>query len=73
MTGGPEVLHGVLVLGGVAASDIAASHAHAQLGPGIPKRDAVFANQYRRRGYLDLIEMSTFLFPEGAGKDTPDD
>ena len=69
MTGGPEVLHGVFVFGGVAASDIATSHAHSKLGPGIPERDTVFANEYPRFGYPDLIEMRTFLFPEGAGKD----
>jgi hypothetical protein len=56
-----KMLGGVAVLRRIAAANLAADHAHAQVHPLIACLHAVFAGM--RAGFLDLdlIEMSAFL------------
>jgi hypothetical protein len=57
-----KVFGGVFVLGRVAAADVPADEAHAQMDPGIAELHAVLANMCRRFSYFDLIEVSTFFW-----------
>lgn len=53
-----KVLGSVLVLRRVAAADVAADHAHAQVDPSIADLHAILTHVSVRRLNLDLIEMS---------------
>ena len=57
-----KVFGGVLVLGRVAATDIAADKAHAQVDPGIAGLHALLTNMLVRFSYFDLIEVGTFFW-----------
>jgi hypothetical protein len=52
-----KMLGGVLVLRRVAATDVAAGHAQAQMNPRVANFYAFFADVRLRRRNLDLIEM----------------
>jgi hypothetical protein len=56
-----KVFGGVFVLGRVAATDIAADKAHAQVDPGIAELHAILTNMLVRFSYFDLIKVSAFL------------
>jgi hypothetical protein len=56
-----KVFGGVLILGRVAATDIAADEAHAQMDPGIAELNAVLTNMFVRFSDFDLIKVSTLL------------
>ena len=58
-----EVLRGMLVFGGVAASDMTAFQAQTQVHPGIAGFHAIFADVFRGMKDADLIEMGTVWFP----------
>jgi hypothetical protein len=62
MLGLVEVLGGVFVLGGIAASDVTALDAQAQVYPRIAGLDAFFADVRRGMKHSDLIEMRTVRF-----------
>lgn len=49
---------GVLVLRGVAASDLTVGHAHPQVDPGIAEFKTLLAAGRRRRDIADLIKVS---------------
>jgi hypothetical protein len=55
-----EVLGGVLVLRGIAASDVSAFEAHPQVNPGVPGFYAVLANALVGLGKFDLIQVRAF-------------
>jgi hypothetical protein len=55
-----EMLGGVLVLGRIAATNVSANHAQAEMNPRIPKLHALFANVFVGGCDLDLIEMLAF-------------
>ena len=57
MSGLLEVFRGVLILGGIAAPHVAASHAQAQMDPGVAHLYALLANMFLCAGYLYLIQM----------------
>jgi hypothetical protein len=57
-----KVFGGVFVLGRVAATDIAADQAHAQMDPGIALLNAILTNMLVRFSYFDLIKVSTFFW-----------
>jgi len=57
-----KVFGGVFVLGRVAATDIAADKAHAQVDPGIAGLHAILTNMFVRFSYFDLIEVGTFFW-----------
>jgi hypothetical protein len=52
-----KMFGGVLVLGGIAAADIAAFQAESQMYPGVAELDALLANVDLGMSDLDLIEM----------------
>jgi hypothetical protein len=54
-----EMLRSVLVLGGVAASDVPAFQAQTKMDPGVPHLHAFFTHMHVRRGELDVIQMRT--------------
>ena len=54
-----EMLGGVLVLGGIAAADMAAGQAQAQMDPGIASFKALFAAILGSLPDLDLVEVTT--------------
>ncbi len=54
-----EVLRGMFVLRVVAAPDVPARHAHAQLDPGIARLQAFFTAVGQRRNILYLANMLT--------------
>ena len=54
-----EMLGGVLVLGRIAAADMAAGQAQAQMDPGIAGLDAIFADMLGSLSNLDLAEVTT--------------
>src|SRR3981189_310635 len=56
-----KVFGGVFVLGRVAAADVAADEAHAQMDPGIAELYAILTNMLVRFSYFDLIKMGTFF------------
>jgi hypothetical protein len=56
-----KVFSGMFVLGRVAAADIAAAKAHAQVDPGIAELNAILTNMLVRFSYFDLIKVSAFL------------
>jgi hypothetical protein len=56
-----EVFGGMLVLRGIAATDVAAHHAHAEMNPGVAHLYALFANMRVGVGEFDLIQMVAFL------------
>jgi hypothetical protein len=56
-----EVFGGVFVLGGIAAADVAALHAEAEMNPGISTLDTFSANMHLGVGDLNLLEMRTLL------------
>src|SRR5216684_6270648 len=56
-----KVFGGVLVLGRVATTDIAADEAHAQMDPGIAELHAILTNMLVRFSYFDLIKVGTFF------------
>jgi len=58
VTGGVEVRGSVLVLRAVAAADVAALQAHAQVHPPIALAQAFFAALAVRRHFGDLIPVS---------------
>jgi len=49
-----EMLGGVLVFGGVAASDVAALHAQAEMHPGVAHFQALFATLGVWRYFVDV-------------------
>jgi hypothetical protein len=57
-----KVFGGVLILGRVAAADIAADQAHTQMDPGIAELNAVLTNMFSRFSNFDLIKVSTFFW-----------
>src|ERR1700737_356056 len=57
VTGGVEMLGRVLVLGRVAAADVTAAHAQAQVHPGIAHRHALLAALRPRRDSLHVLQM----------------
>lgn len=59
MIGVAEVLGGMLVFGGIAAADMSAFQAHAQMDPHVAGLDAVLADVLVRLGESDLIKMRT--------------
>jgi hypothetical protein len=54
------MLRGMPVLGGVAATDMPANQAEAQVDPLVAELDAFLAYMLARAGYLNLIKMSAF-------------
>ncbi len=56
-----EMLGGVLVLGRVAAANVSATQAEAQMHPSVPHFYAFFADMRAGFGDLDLIEMGALL------------
>ena len=61
MSGFLEMLRRMLVLRTIAAADMAADQAHAQIDPGIPGLDAILAN-------LNILRMHFLYFADvGAG------
>jgi len=52
--GAVEVFGGVLVFGGVAAADVAAFHAQAEMHPGVAHFQAFFAPLGVRRYFVDV-------------------
>ena len=54
MLGAVEVLGGVLVFGGVAAADVAALHAQAEMHPGVAHLQALFAALGLRRHFVNV-------------------
>jgi hypothetical protein len=56
-----KVLGGMFVLRGIAASHVAAYHAHAQVDPGVAHLDAIFADVGLSGGEFDLIQVLAFL------------
>ena len=61
MLRGVEVLRRMLVFGRIAATDVPAFQAQAQMHPGIAKLDALFANMSVCGGELDLFYMRATL------------
>jgi hypothetical protein len=57
-----KVFGGVLVLGRVAATHIAADKAHAQVDPGVAKLHAILTKMLVRFSYFDLIKVGTFFW-----------
>ncbi len=57
-----KVFGGVLVLGRVATTDIAADEAHPQMDPSIAGLHALLTNMLVRFSYLNLIKVSTFFW-----------
>jgi hypothetical protein len=57
-----KVFGGVFVLGRVAATDIAADKAHAQMDPGVAELNAVLTNMCSRFSNFDLFKVSTFFW-----------
>jgi|HubBroStandDraft_5_1064220.scaffolds.fasta_scaffold391268_2 hypothetical protein len=51
---------GVFVFGRIAATDVAAGHAHAEVNPGVAEFYAFFADVGVGRGDFNLIEMLAF-------------
>jgi hypothetical protein len=61
MLGRVKVFGRVPVLGGVAAADMAAFHAEAQVDPGVTQLQALFAAAGVRLDILNLVEMRAAL------------
>jgi hypothetical protein len=61
MCGVVEVLGGMLVLRGIAATDVSADHAHAEMNPGVAHLQALFANMRVGVVEFDFIQMVAFL------------
>ncbi len=57
-----KVFGGMFVLGRVAATDIAADKAHAQVDPSIAELNAILADMLVRFSDFDLIKVSTFFW-----------
>jgi hypothetical protein len=57
MPGVVKVFGGVLVLGGIAAGDVATFHAQPQMDPGVAHLDALFADVNLGLSDFDLVEM----------------
>jgi hypothetical protein len=55
-----KMFGGVFILGRIAATHVAASHAQAQMNPGVASLDAVFADVRVGGGDFDLVEMFAF-------------
>jgi hypothetical protein len=51
---------GMLILRRIAATDVAAGHAHAEVNPGVAEFYAFFADVRVGGGDFDLIEMLAF-------------
>ena len=56
-----KVFGGVFVLGRVAAADVPADEAHAQMDPSIAELNAILTNMLVRFSYFDLIKVGTFF------------
>jgi hypothetical protein len=56
-----EVLGGVLVLGRVATTNVAASEAQTQVDPCIASFDTVLTHMFIGFSYLDLIKVGAFF------------
>jgi len=56
-----KVFGGVFVLGRVAAADVPADEAHAQMDPGIAELHAILTNMLVRFSYFNLIKVGTFF------------
>jgi hypothetical protein len=67
MLDGMKMLGSVLVLGGIATSDMPANHAHAQVDPRIARLHAVFTDMLVGFLDFDLIQMSA-LVRHGSSK-----
>ena len=61
MVGGVEMFGGVLILGGVTATDMSTNEALAQMYPGVTGFQAFLASVCTGRNLLYLIEMATSL------------
>jgi hypothetical protein len=59
MLGGMEVFGGVLILGGVAAADMAADQAHAEMHPPVAALEAFLASTGVGADILNLVEVGT--------------
>jgi hypothetical protein len=59
MGGGVKVFSGVLVLRGIAATDVAADEAQAQVNPAIVQLQTLLATTRMGFDRLDFIEVST--------------
>jgi hypothetical protein len=55
-----KMFGGMFVLGGVAATDVAAGHTHPQVNPGVADLYAIFADMLVGRRDFDLIQMLAF-------------
>jgi hypothetical protein len=55
-----KVFGGVLVLGRIAATHVAAEQTHPQVNPGVADFDAVFTDVLVWVGEFDLIQMLAF-------------
>jgi hypothetical protein len=56
-----EVFGGVLVLGRITASHVAARHAHSKMNPGVAGLDAVFTDMRVCSCDFDLVEVLAFV------------
>jgi hypothetical protein len=52
-----EMLGGMFVFGGIAAGDVPAFQAHAQMDPDVPHFQTLIANMLGRLGEFDSFEM----------------
>jgi hypothetical protein len=66
MFGGVEVLGSVFVLRGVAAADVAATQAQAQVHPGVAHLEALFAAFRFWLDAFDLIEVGASIGHAGS-------
>jgi hypothetical protein len=57
-----EMLGGVFILRRIAARDVAAEQAHAQMNPRVARLNAVFTNVFFGFAKFDLVEVGTFLW-----------
>ena len=55
MLGAVEMLGGVLVFGRVAAADVSAFHAQAEMHPGVAHFQALFAALGVRRNFVNVV------------------
>jgi hypothetical protein len=64
MLRGMKMLRGVLVFGRVAAADVSADEAHAEMHPAVSGLEAFFAAAGMRVDILNLVEVGTFASHE---------
>jgi hypothetical protein len=66
-----KVFGRVLVLRGIAASDMPARQAQPQVNPGVAGLDAVFANVFIATPDLDLIQMGALISHVSSNRSRP--